>query len=146
MKLKNINHVGINVHDLDAAKAFFLDLGLEVQGEGEISGELADRVTGLDGVKSTVVFMGVPGAETSIELSKFTTPEDERGVRPEPANALGIRHISFAVENIEALVAKLKASGWEPFSEIQNYENIYKTCYVHGPEGIIIEVAERIGS
>lgn len=145
MKLPNINHVGIIVNDLDAAKAFFLDLGLEVQGEAEVSGELVDRVTRLDGVKSTVVFMGVPDAETSIELSKFATPVAERGVRPEPANALGIRHISFAVEGIEALVARLKASGWEPFSEIQTYESLYKLCYVHGPEGIIIELAERIG-
>jgi catechol 2,3-dioxygenase-like lactoylglutathione lyase family enzyme len=146
MTLPNINHIGITVNDLDAAKAFFLELGLEVQGEGEVSGPLVDRVTGLDGVKSTVVFIGAPGAETTIELSKFLTPVDDRGVRPEPVNALGIRHISFAVEHIEALVARLKASGWEPFSEIQNYENTYKLCYVHGPEGIIIEVAERIGS
>lgn len=145
MKILNINHVGINVNDLAAAKAFFLDLGLEVQGEGDVSGELVDRVTGLDGVRSTVVFLGLPGGETSIELSKFTTPVDARGVQPVPANTLGIRHISFAVENIEAIVAKLKARGIKPFSEIQTYEDLYKLCYVHGPEGIIIELAERIG-
>ena len=145
MKPPTINHIGIIVNDLDAAKAFFLDLGLEVQGEADLSGEIVDRITALDGVQSSIVFMGVPGAGTSIELAKFTTPVDERGPRPEPANALGIRHISFLVEDIEAVVAKLQTHGAQLFNEIQNYENIYKTCYIHGPEGIIIELSEQIG-
>ena len=103
-----------------------------------------DRVIGLDGVKSTVVFLRVPGGEAGIELIKFSTPADERGIQPSFANTLGIRHIAFAVEDIEAVVAKLKKHGTEIFSEIQHYEDSYKLCYVRGPEGIIIELAEQI--
>ena len=144
VKIKRIDHVGINVNDLAAAKAFFLNLGLEVLWEGEVEGELVDRVIGLDNVKSLVVMLGVPGGETNVELSQFFTPTDEGGIQQVPANTLGIRHISFAVEDIEAIVARLKANGTEPFSEIQDYEGQYKLCYIHGPEGIILEVAEQI--
>lgn len=144
MKIQRIEHVGVIVNDLAAAKAFFLDLGLEVQGEGEVAGEWVDRVIGLDGVKNTVIFLRVPGGEVGIELIKFSTPTDERGIQPSFANTLGIRHIAFAVEDIEAVVAKLKKNGTELVGEIQNYENSYKLCYVRGPEGIIIELAEQI--
>ncbi len=145
MKIQNIDHVGVIVNDLPAAKAFFLDLGLEVQGEGEVAGAWVDRVVGLDNMKVAVVFMRVPDGQAGIELIKFHTPADERGVRPAPANTLGIRHIAFAVENIEAVVAKLKERGAEPFSEIQSFEDQYKLCYVRGPEGIILELTEQIG-
>ncbi len=144
MRIHRIDHVGVIVDDLAAAKAFFLALGLEVQGEGDVAGAWVDRVIGLDGVKSTVVFLRVPGGEGGIELSKFSTPADERGIQPSFANTLGIRHIAFAVEDIEAVVAKLKKNGTEIFSEIQHYEDSYKLCYVRGPEGIIIELAEQI--
>lgn len=142
---KEIDHVGINVNDLDAAKAFFLALGLEVQGEGEVSGELVDRVIGLDNAHSTIVFMRVPNGQTAIELVKFNSPVDERGVQPVPANTLGIRHLAIVVQDIDATVAKLKERGAEPFSDVQTYEDDYKLCYVRGPEGIIVEVAEEIG-
>lgn len=145
MKIQNIDHVGVVVNDLPAAKAFFLHLGLEVQGEGEVAGAWVDRVVGLDNMKVAFVFMRVPDGQAGIELIKFHTPADERGVRPAPANTLGIRHIAFAVENIEAVVAKLKERGAEPFSEVQSFEDTYKLCYVRGPEGIILELAERIG-
>ena len=88
--------------------------------------------------------LGTPDGQTRIELAKFYTPLDEKGIQQSFANTLGIRHITFAVEDIEALVAKLKKRGTEIFSEIQNYENIYKLCYVRGPEGIILELAEQI--
>lgn len=145
MKIQNIDHVGVVVNDLPAAKAFFLHLGLEVQGEGEVAGAWVDRVVGLDNMKVAFVFMRVPDGQAGIELIKFHTPADERGVRPAPANTLGIRHIAFAVENIEAVVAKLKERGAEPFREVQSFEDTYKLCYVRGPEGIILELAERIG-
>ena len=144
MKIHRINHVGIIVDDLSAAKAFFLDLGLEVQGEGELEGELLDQVTGLHGARTAVVWLGTPDDQAHIELVKFYTPSDEKGIQQSSANTLGIRHIAFAVEDIEALVATLKKKGTEFFSEIQNYENIYKLCYVRGPEGIILELAEQI--
>lgn len=144
MKIHRIDHIGINVNDLPAAKAFFLDFGLELRGEGEVGGDWVGRVIGLQDVRSEIVMLRTPDGETDIELVKFHTPLDENGVQPSSANTLGIRHIAFVVEDIEALVAKLKKKGVELFGEIQNYENIYKLCYVRGPEGIILEVAEKI--
>lgn len=144
MKIHRIDHVGIVVNDLPAAKAFFLDLGLEMMGEGEVEGELVERIIGLQDVKAEVIMLRTPDGETKLELSKFHSPTDENGIQRSLANTLGIRHITFAVEDIEAIVAKLKKNGAELFSEIQNYENAYKLCYVRGPEGIILELAEQI--
>jgi catechol 2,3-dioxygenase-like lactoylglutathione lyase family enzyme len=144
MKIHRIDHVSINVNDLAAAKAFFLDLGLEVQGEDELEGEWLGKLIGLKGVKTGVVFFRTPDGEASIELVKYYSPSDEKGIQQTFANTLGIRHIAFVVEDIEAIVAKLKKKGTEIFGEIYNYENIYKLCYVRGPEGIIIELAEEI--
>jgi catechol 2,3-dioxygenase-like lactoylglutathione lyase family enzyme len=144
MRIHRIDHVGIIVDDLPAAKAFFLDFGLEVLGEGDLEGELIDRVVGLDGVKNAIVMLRTPDGQANIELIKFYAPSDEKGIQQPFANTLGIRHIAFAVEDIEAVVAKLKKNGTEIFSEIQNYEDSYKLCYVRGPEGIIIELAEQI--
>ncbi|HEY7127911.1 MAG TPA: VOC family protein [Ktedonobacterales bacterium] len=136
--------MGVIVNDLSAAKAFFLDLGLQVLGEGELEGELLDQVTGLNDAKTALVLLGTPDGQATIELAKFYRPSDEKGIQPSFANTLGIRHITFAVEDIEAIVAKLKEKGTEIFSEIQTYENEYKLCYIRGPEGIILELAEQI--
>lgn len=144
MKIQRIDHVGIIVNDLAAAKAFFLEFGLEMVGEGMVEGELADKVTALQGVKSEVVMLSIPGGGTNIEICQFHTPTDENGIQPSFSNTLGIRHITFAVEGLEALVAKLEKHGAELVGEIQNYENIYKLCYLRGPEGIILELAERL--
>ncbi|MCM3236494.1 VOC family protein [Heyndrickxia oleronia] len=144
MKINKIDHVSINVNDLSAAKAFFLDLGLEVKAEWELDGEQLDRVVGLHNVKTACVGLGMPDGEAWVELVKFYTPSDEKDIERPFANTLGIRHICFAVENIESIVAKLKKNGTEIFSEIQQYEESYKLCYVRGPEGIILELAEKI--
>jgi catechol 2,3-dioxygenase-like lactoylglutathione lyase family enzyme len=144
MKIRRIDHVGVIVNDLAAAKAFFRDLGLEVQGEGGVEGEWVDRVIGLDNVKNAVVFLRVPDGEAGIELIQFFSPPAEGGIQHLPSNTLGIRHIAFVVEDIEAVVARLKEKGTEPFSEIQQFEESYKLCYIRGPEGIIIELAEQI--
>jgi catechol 2,3-dioxygenase-like lactoylglutathione lyase family enzyme len=144
MKIHRIDHVGVVVSDLSAATAFFLDFGLEVQGEGELEGELLDQVVGLHDAKTAFVMLGAPDGQAHIELIKFYTPSDEKGMRQSFANTLGIRHIAFAVEDIEALVATLKKKGTEIFSEIQTYEHAYKLCYVRGPEGMILELAEHI--
>src|SRR6266508_1570318 len=126
MKIQGIDHVGIIVNNLAAAKAFFLDLGLEVLGEWEVEGErVVDRVIGLDNVKNAAVMLGVTGGQTTIELVQFLTPADEGGIRQLPANTLGIRHIAFVVEDIEAVVARLKTKGQEIFGEIQSYEESY---------------------
>ena len=136
--------MGIIVNDLPAAKAFFLDLGLEMMGEGEVEGEWVDRTIGLQDVKAEIIMLRTPDGEAKIELSKFHSPTDENGIQPSLANTLGIRHITFAVEDIEAIVAKLKKNGAELVGEIQTYENTYKLCYIRGPEGIILELAEQL--
>jgi catechol 2,3-dioxygenase-like lactoylglutathione lyase family enzyme len=144
MRINRIDHVSINVNDLSAAKAFFLDLGLEVQAEWEMDGELLDKIVGLNDVKTVCVGLGMPNGQTWIELVKFYSPSDEKEIQQPFANTLGIRHICFSVEDIEAIVAKMKKKGSEIFSEIQRYEDSYKLCYVRGPEGIILELAEKI--
>ena len=144
MKINRIDHVSINVNDLSEAKAFFLDLGLEVQAEWELDGEQLDRIVGLNNVKTACVGLRMPDGEAWIELVKFYMPSDEQDIQQPFANTLGIRHICLAVEDIEAIVAKLKKNGTEIFSEIQQYEESYKLCYVRGPEGIILELAEKI--
>ncbi len=144
MKIQRIDHVGIIVNDLPAAKDFFLDFGLELMGEAEVEGEWVERIIGLQEVKEEVVMLRTPDGEANIELVKFHTPADENGIQHPLANTLGIRHIAFAVEDIEAIVAKMKKKGAELIGEIQNYENTYKLCYCRGPEGIILELAEKI--
>ncbi len=144
MTVHRIDHVGIIVNDLPAAKAFFLDLGLEMMGEGEVQGELVERVTGLQDVKAEIIMLRTPDGETNIELSKFHRPTDDNGIQRSLANTLGIRHITFVVDDLEAMVAKLKKNGAELVGEIQTYDTEYKLCYIRGPEGIILELAEEL--
>lgn len=144
MKLQRIDHIGLIVNDLPAAKAFFLELGLRELGEAEVEGEWVEQIIGLHNVKQTVAMLEVPDGEARIELVKFHSPLNENDVQHPLPNTLGLRHIAFAVENIEAIVAKLEKTGAEIFGEIQNDENAYKLCYIRGPEGIILELAEKI--
>jgi catechol 2,3-dioxygenase-like lactoylglutathione lyase family enzyme len=148
MKIHRIDHVGIVVKDLSAAKAFFLDLGLEVKGETEVKGEWVERVIGLNDVRVMVVMLGTQDGQVNLELAMFYTPSDERSIQESFANTPGIRHIAFVVEDIEAVIAQLKKKGRETFGEIQTataLENTrYKLCYIRGPEGIILELAEQI--
>lgn len=161
MKIRKIDHVGITVNDLPAAKAFFLDFGLEVLGEGKVEGEWVkrmERVIGLQDIKEDVaklrtsdsdanleiVMLQTPDGETNIELVKFNAPSNEIGIQHPLANTMGIQHIAFNVEDIEALVNKLTKKGAELISDIYRYENAYKLCYIRGPEGIILELAEEI--
>ena len=144
MKINRIDHVSINVNDFSEAKAFFVDLGLEVKAEWELDGEQLNRVVGLKDVKTACVGLGMPDGQAWLELVKFYTPLDENEIQTPLANTLGIRHICFNVEDIEAIVSKLKKKGAEIFSDIEQYEGSYKLCYVRGPEGIILELAEKI--
>lgn len=144
MKINRIDHVGIVVEDLEAVKAFFLDFGLELMGEGEAEGDWVERIVGLDDMKVTAAMLQTPEGEANIELIKFHRPVDQNGIQPQPANSLGIRHIAFAVEDIESIAAKLQAKGTALFGEVVNYQDVYKLCYVRGPEGIILELAEPI--
>jgi catechol 2,3-dioxygenase-like lactoylglutathione lyase family enzyme len=144
VKVHRIDHVGIIVKDLAAAKAFFLDFGLELQGEGELEGEWLDKIVGLNNVKDAYAMLRTPDGEANIELVQYYRPSDESTVQQPLANTPGIRHIAFVVEDIEAHVARLKKQGMEVFSEVQHYEDSFKLCYVRGPEGIILELAEPI--
>ena len=115
-----------------------------MQGEGELEGEWLDKIVGLNNVKDAYAMLRTPDGEANIELVQYYRPSDESTVQQPLANTPGIRHIAFVVEDIEAHVARLKKQGMEVFSEVQHYEDSFKLCYVRGPEGIILELAEPI--
>ena len=140
-----MEHVGIVVDDLAAATTFFVELGLRLQGEGSVEGGLVDRIVGLEGVRSEIAMMETPDRHGRLELIKFHAPAGPGGDRHAPANTPGIRHLAFAVDDIDAMVASLRARGTELVGEVVRYEDSYRLCYVRGPEGIIVELAEQIG-
>jgi catechol 2,3-dioxygenase-like lactoylglutathione lyase family enzyme len=145
MTIQRMEHVGIVVDDLAAATAFFVELGLELQGEAPVEGSWVDRVVGLEGVRADIAMMETPDGEGRVELAKFHTPSGETGDGQAPANTPGIRHLSFAVDDIDAAVARLQRHGAELVGEVGRYEDRYRLCYLRGPEGIIVELAQRIG-
>jgi catechol 2,3-dioxygenase-like lactoylglutathione lyase family enzyme len=140
-----MDHVGIVVDDLAAATEFFVELGLEVQGEGQVEGQWVDRVVGLEGVRTDIAMLQTTDGTRRLELVKFHTPPSQGDDRHAPANTRGIRHIAFVVEDIDAAIAGLRARGAELVGEVERYGNSYRLCYVCGPEGIIIELAEELG-
>ena len=140
-----MDHVGVVVDDLAAAIEFFVQLGLELDGEASAEGDLVDRIVGLEGVRTDFAFVQTPDGHGRLELIKFHSPPGQGGDGDAPANAPGIRHLTFAVEDIDAVVAGLRARGTELVGELVRYEDSYRLCYVRGPEGIIVELAERIG-
>jgi catechol 2,3-dioxygenase-like lactoylglutathione lyase family enzyme len=140
-----MEHVGIVVDDLAAATAFFVELGLKPQGDARVEGGWVDRVVGLEGVRSEIAMMETPDGHGRVELAKFHAPPGPSGDAHAPANAPGIRHLTFAVDDIDDVVARLRARGAELVGQVERYEDIYRLCYVRGPEGIIVELAERIG-
>jgi catechol 2,3-dioxygenase-like lactoylglutathione lyase family enzyme len=145
MAIKKLEHVGIVVDDLEAAIEFLVELGLEPGGKGLVEGEWVDRIIGLDGTKAELAMLRTPDGHGEIELVKFHSPPTPDGAPQAPSNAPGIRHLAFLVEDIDAVVAGLRARGTELVGELVRYENSYRLCYVRGPEGIIIELAEKIG-
>ena len=140
-----MDNVLLVVDDLEAAKAFFAELGLELEGEATVDGPSVDRLIGLDGVRATIASMRTPDGHGRIELDKFHTPA---AVRAEPAdapvNALGIRRIMFAVDDVDGVVARLRSHGGELVGEIAQYEDVYRLCFLRGPEGIVIGLSERL--
>lgn len=145
MTLKRMDNVLIVVDDMEAAKAFFFELGMELEGEMPLEGRLVESVVGLENVRCEIATLRVPGGNGRIELSKFHTPAAIR-VEPQnaPANTLGIRRIMFAVENVDEVVERLRAHGAELVGEIAQYEDIYRLCFIRGPEGIILGLAEDL--
>ena len=146
MTVKRMDNVLIVVDDLDAAKAFFADLGLELEGEAVVEGESVGRLIGLDGVRATIASMRTPDGTGRIELDKFHTPTTIRA-EPEdaPVNAMGIRRIMFTVDDIERVLERLRGHGAELIGEVVEYGDQYRLCYVRGPEGIMVALAQELG-
>ena len=144
MTVHRLEHIGIVVDDLAAASAFFAALGLEVEGEASVEGDLVDRINGLKGVRADIVILRTPDGNAKVELARYHSPAYGSETRPAPANAPGIRHILFVVDDIKTSLAALQAHGGELVGELVNYENSYWLCYVRGPAGTIVELAEKI--
>src|SRR5436190_596838 len=145
MTIQRMDNVLIVVNDLEAAKAFFVELGMKLEGETTVEGPWVDQVVGLKNVRSDIALMRTPDGHGKVELSKFHTPPAVRA-EPEnaPSNALGIRRIMFAVDDIDDVVARLRTHGAELVGEIAQYQDIYRLCFLRGPEGIIIGLAEQL--
>jgi catechol 2,3-dioxygenase-like lactoylglutathione lyase family enzyme len=143
--IKRMDNVLIVVDDLAAAIAFFVELGMELEGETAVEGESVDQLVGLDGVRADIAVVRTPDGHGRVELTKFHTPKAiSAEPKDAPANTLGIRRIMFAVDDIEDTVARLRTHGAELVGELVQYEDSYRLCYVRGPEGIIVALAERL--
>jgi catechol 2,3-dioxygenase-like lactoylglutathione lyase family enzyme len=144
MTIQRMDHVGVVVDDLEAAIAFFVELGMELEGETPVEGRWVDRVVGLDDVRGDIAMMRTPDGHGRLELTKFHTPTAVSAERNAPANTLGIRSIMFAVDDIEDVIARLRTHGAELVGEVAQYEDSYLLCYVRGPDGIIVALAEQL--
>jgi catechol 2,3-dioxygenase-like lactoylglutathione lyase family enzyme len=146
-KLLRMDNILLVVEDLKAAISFFTELGLELEGETTVEGQWVDRTVGLDGVRSDIAMMRTPDGHGRLELDKFHSP---RAIRTEPedtpVNTLGIRRIMFAVTDIDDVVARLQKHGAKLIGEVTQYKDMYRLCYLRGPEGIIVALAEQIGN
>jgi len=145
MSIKRMDHVSVVVDDLAGAVAFFTALGMTAQGEAQVEGPWADRVNNIEGIRVDIVMMRTPDGHGQLELTKFHHPEL---VETEPAiappNTLGLRSVMFAVDSVDDTVARLRAHGAELVGEVAQYEDLYKLCYMRGPAGIIVALAEEL--
>ena len=145
MTVKRMDNVGIVVDDLPAAIAFFRELGLELEGQGTVEGEWAGRVTGLPNQRVEIAMMRTPDGHSRLELSRFLMPPVVADHRNAPVNALGYLRVMFAVEDIDDTVARLIKRGAQLVGEVVKYEDVYRLCYIRGPEGLLIGLAEELG-
>ena len=143
--IKQFDHVGITVADLDAATEFFVGLGLEVEGRTSVEGDFIDTVTGIPGSRSEIVMLRPPGGGTAIELGRFLTPDHTPGSPDAMATELGIRNVCFEVEDLRGAVDRAAAAGYGLVGGIGQYEDVWLMAYVRGPEGIVVSLAERLG-
>jgi catechol 2,3-dioxygenase-like lactoylglutathione lyase family enzyme len=141
-----MDNVAIVVDDLDAAIEFFTELGMELEGRAQIEGLFADQTVGLDGVRSDIAMMRTPDGHSKLELTKYHSPAASKPdpLNP-PPNTLGLHRVMFAVDDIDDTIARLRTHGAEPLGEVAQYENIFRLCYLRGPAGIIVALAEQIG-
>ena len=144
-QIKSFDHVGITVEDLDTAAAFFVGLGLEVEGRTFVEGEFLDTVCGISGSRTEVVMLRPPGGGTALELARFVRPDHVAGSPAAMANELGLRNVCFEVGDLRAVVADLAADGYGLVGGIGQHENSWLMAYVRGPEGIVVSLAEQIG-
>jgi catechol 2,3-dioxygenase-like lactoylglutathione lyase family enzyme len=140
-----MDNVLIVVEDMEAVKGFFAELGMELEGETTVEGPWVDSVVGLNGVRADIVMMRAPDGNCAVELTRFHAPPAVKyGPEKPPTNAMGLRRIMFAVEGIDDVVARLRSRGAELVGEIAQYEDFYRLCFVRGPEGIIVGLAESL--
>ena len=145
MTIKRLDHVSVVVDDLTAAKAFFTTLGMTVEGEAPIEGEWVDRINGIEGIQVDIVMMRTPDGHGRLELTKFHNPKlVEIAPAVAPPNAPGLRSVMFTVESVDDTVARLRAGGAELVGEVVQYEDKYRLCYMRGPAGIIVALAEEL--
>ena len=145
MTIQRMDNVGIVFDDLDAAVAFFTELGLEVEGKAQVEGPVADQTTGLDGVRCDIVMMRTPDGHGRLELAKYQTPAAVGAVPQNPPhNTVGMHRVMFTVDDIDDVVARLRTHGAELVGGIAQYEDSYRLCYVRGPEGIIVGLAQQL--
>ncbi|MEW2446944.1 VOC family protein [Streptomyces parvulus] len=146
MAIQRMDNVLVVVEDLDAVIAFFVELGMELESRGPLEWGGAERVIGLEDVRQDVAMLRVPNGQGRVELAKFHRP---KAIVPEPddapANTLGLRRVMFAVDDVEDVVARLRTRGGELVGEIVRYEDVFRLCYVRGPEGIVVGLAEQLG-
>ena len=146
MTLLRMDNVLIVVNDLEAAIAFFAELGMEQEGRTTVEGDWAGRVIGLEGVRADIVMMRTPDGHGRVELSKFHNPPAiSSEPQHAPSNTLGIRRIMFAVEDLDDVIARLRTHGAELLDDVAQYGDSYRLCFVRGPEGIIVGLAEQLG-
>ena len=142
--IKQFDHVGITVADLDTAAAFFVDLGLELEGRTFVEGDFIDTVTGIADSRSEIVMLRAPGGGAGVELATFVRPDHEPGSTTAMANELGLRSIGFEVDGLQAAVDELAAKGYGLVGGIGEYENTWRMAHVRGPAGIVVALTERI--
>jgi catechol 2,3-dioxygenase-like lactoylglutathione lyase family enzyme len=145
MTVKRMDNVGIVVEDINAAVAFFTELGLTLEGRMPIEGEWAGRVTGVRGQRVEIAMMCTPDGHSRLELSRFDAPAIASDHRTAPVNSLGYLRVMFAVDDIDDTLTRLSKLGATVVDEVVNYENIYRLCYIRGPEGILIGLAQQLG-
>jgi catechol 2,3-dioxygenase-like lactoylglutathione lyase family enzyme len=146
MAVKRMDNVLVVVEDLEAAKAFFEALGLSLEGQTTVEGEWADRVVGLEGMRADIAMMRTPDGHGRVELSRFHSPPAVRvGPEDAPTNTLGLRRIMFAVDDLDTTLARLQGTGASLVGEVARYEDAYRLCFVRGPEGIVVGLAEELG-
>ncbi|RPF22265.1 VOC family protein [Myceligenerans xiligouense] len=146
MTIQQMHHVSVVVDDLGEAVAFFAELGMELEGEAPVEGPWVDRVNGLDGVRVDIAMMRTPDGHGRLELTRFRSPAAVgAGADNPPPNTLGLRSVMFAVDDIDATVARMRAHGAELVGELEQYEDVYRLCYLRGPAGVIVALAEELG-